>query len=120
VDERCRFFFFLRANDASVPEASERLGLPGRLRDFEDEDFFMAPSLSLAVPCFSFRPEGVLVPVDAPERLVSSSSFTFFSASRRWRSASVSSVSLWVRSVSRRYAGRHTGQHAYRGTKWII
>lgn len=95
MDERCRFFFFLRARDASVPEASERLGLPGRLRDFEDEDFFMPPSLSLAVPpSFSFLPEGVFVPVDALERLVSSSTFAFFSASRRWRSASVSSDSL--------------------------
>lgn len=94
MDGRCRFFFFLRAKEASVPEASEILGLPGRFRDLEDEDFFMPPSLSLAVPCFSLRPDGVFVPVDTPERLVSSSIFTFFSASRRWRSASVSSDSL--------------------------
>ena len=101
MDDKCRFFFFLRDRDTSVPDASERLGLPGLLRDFEDEDFFIPPSLSLAVPpCFSLRPEGVLVPVDAPECLVSSSAFVFFSACRRRRSASVSSDSLYDITVS--------------------
>lgn len=71
------------------------LGLPGRLRDLEDEDFFIRPSTSLAVPpCFSLRPEGVFVPVVTPDRLASSSVLAFFSASRRRRSASVSSDSL--------------------------
>jgi hypothetical protein len=82
VDERCLFFFFLRATEASVPEASERLGLPGRFSDFDEEDFFRPPSRSLAVPpCFSFRPDGVFVPVDSPDRLASCSAFNFFSAS---------------------------------------
>ena len=65
VEERWRCFFFL-LTDASVPEASERFGLPGRFNDFDELDFFkpiISRSLSTP-PCFSLRPDGVLVPVE--------------------------------------------------------
>jgi hypothetical protein len=81
-----RYFFFLRT-DASVPEASDRFGLPGRLRDFIEFDFFIAASRSLSMPpCFSFRPDGVLVPVDDIPDFLSASAFSllaFFSSSTR-------------------------------------
>ena len=85
VDERWWFFFLLRAMEASVPDASEILGLPGRLSDRDDVDFFIPPSRSLArLGRFSLRPEGVFEPVDKPERcLASSSALAFFSASTR-------------------------------------
>src|SRR5271170_3915955 len=94
-DDGCRCFFFLRT-DASVPEASDKLGLPGRLRDFIEPDFFIAASRSLSMPpCFSLRPDGVLVPLDEIPDFLSASSFSllaFFSSSTRWRS---SSESVW-------------------------
>lgn len=85
-DDGCRCFFFLRT-DASVPEASERLGLPGRLRDLIELDFFIAASRSLSIaPCFSFRPDGVLVPAEDMPDFLSASAFSrldFFSSSKR-------------------------------------
>jgi hypothetical protein len=85
-DDGWRCFFFLRT-DASVPEASDKFGLPGRLRDFAELDFFIAASRSLSMPpCFSFRPDGVLVPVDDMPDFLSASAFSrlaFFSSSTR-------------------------------------
>ena len=85
-DDGWRCFFFLRT-DASVPDASDKFGLPGRLRDFVEPDFFITASRSLSIPpCFSFRPDGVLVPVDEMPDFFSASAFSllaFFSSSTR-------------------------------------
>lgn len=92
VDDRWRCFFFLRT-EASVPEASERLGLPGRFSEFEEPDFFITRSRSLSIPpCFSFLPEGVLAPDDRPDFLSASafSRLRFFSSSTLRRSSSES------------------------------
>jgi len=76
----------------SLPLASERLGEPGRLRE--------EPAAWLrASPCFSARPEGVFVPVDAPDGGLSPSSLSslsslFFLSSSFCRSVSESSDSL--------------------------
>ena len=92
MDDKWRCFFFFRL-ETSVPEASERFGLPGRLSDLDDPDFLITRSRSLSMPpCFSFLPEGVLAPEDRPDFL-SASAFSllrFFSSSTLRRSSSES------------------------------
>jgi hypothetical protein len=91
LEDRWRCFFFLR-DEASVPEASERLGLAGLFRDMEALTFLRPPSRSLA--CFSLRPEGVFVPEEERADFLPSGSsltrLTSFSFSRRSRSSSES------------------------------
>jgi hypothetical protein len=91
--------FFFRV-EASVPEASERFGEPGRLRDRLDDDFFIPPTVSRslrppATDIFSLRLLGVLVPdEDMPAAALAASSSRLMlarrSRSRRSRSSSES------------------------------
>lgn len=90
MDEWCRFFF-LRTVDASVPEASERLGEPGLLRVLDEFDFLIPPSRSDA-GYFSLRPDGVFAPDEIADLPKSSSALRLacFSASSFSRSSSES------------------------------
>lgn len=90
------FSFFFRV-EASVPDASERLGEPGRLREREDEDLVNPPA-SKSLPLFSLRPDGVFAPEERMPVFFPSASSSFFklaSRSRSMRSRS-SSESVYI------------------------
>ena len=62
VEAKCLDFSFFFLTEASVPEASERFGDPGRFKERDDVDFFMPPCSSRSELLFSLRPDGVLAP----------------------------------------------------------
>jgi hypothetical protein len=82
----CLDLCFFLLEEASVPEASDRLGEPVRFSDL-DEVELGGPLTSR----FSRRPDGVFVPEDGRFDLrASSSSFVLRSCSSRSRSSSLS------------------------------
>ena len=105
VDKWRDFSFFFRTL-RSVPEASDKLGLPGRLREVEDDDLVILPSRSESMPpCFSLRPEGVLVPDDGTLDLSPSAASLAIFARR--------SFSIRSRSSSESVCGRVCQYQAY-------